>query len=98
MTDIHMQREHTLGLAGARKLVGQWIEQAETRLGMTCTYTEGSTQDEIAFERAGVSGTVQLTETLFVLDAELGFLFSAFKEKIETEVARRMDKMLAQEA
>ena len=98
MTDIHMQREHTLGLPAARKLAGEWIGQAETRLGMSCTYVEGAVLDEIAFERSGVSGTVQVTEDRFVLDAELGFLLGAFKDKIETEVARRLDKLLAQAA
>jgi putative polyhydroxyalkanoate system protein len=98
VTDIHMQRAHTLGLSGARKLVPEWIEQAEARMGMACTYTEGATQDAIAFERPGVSGTVHITDNSFVLEAELGFLFSAFKGKIETEVARRMDKMLSQVA
>jgi putative polyhydroxyalkanoate system protein len=96
VSDIHMQREHTLGLLGARKLVGEWIEQAETRLGMSCDYQEGEACDEISFKRPGVTGTVQITADRFVLDAELGFLFSAFKEKIESEVARRMDKMLSQ--
>jgi putative polyhydroxyalkanoate system protein len=96
VSDIHMQREHSLGLLSARKLATDWIEQAETRLGMTCTYQEGATSDEISFQRPGVTGTVQITEDTFVLDAELGFLFSAFKDKIESEVARRMDKLLAQ--
>nr|WP_315208308.1 polyhydroxyalkanoic acid system family protein [uncultured Albidiferax sp.] len=96
MTDIHMQREHSLGLPAARKLANDWLEQAETRLGMTCEYTEGTAADEISFRRAGVTGTVQITDDRFVLDAELGFLWSAFKDKIEAEVARRMDKMLTQ--
>lgn len=95
MTDIHMQRDHTLGLLGARKLAGEWLEQAETRLGLTCEYTEGAACDEISFRRAGVNGTVQITDNRFVLEAELGFLWSAFKDKIESEVSRRMDKMLA---
>lgn len=96
MSDIHMQREHSLGLLNARKLANEWLEQAETRLGMTCSYQEGAAGDEISFQRPGVTGTVQITEDQFVLDAELGFLLSAFKDKIESEVARRMDKMLAQ--
>jgi putative polyhydroxyalkanoate system protein len=96
VSDIHMQREHTLGLLNARKLVGEWIEQAETRLGMSCSYQQGESSDEISFQRPGVTGTVQITEDRFVLDAELGFLLSAFKDKIESEVARRMDKMLVQ--
>lgn len=96
MTDIHIQREHTLGFTAARKLANEWLEQAETRMGMTCEYTEGATSDEISFRRAGVAGTVQITDNRFVLDAELGFLWSAFKDKIETEVARKMDKLLTQ--
>ena len=95
MTDIHMQREHTLGFAAARKIANEWLEQAETRLGMTCQYTEGAASDEISFRRVGVNGTVQITDKCFVLDAELGFLWSAFKDKIQTEVGRQMDKMLA---
>ena len=98
MTDIHMQREHTLGFSAARKLAREWLEQAETRLGMTCEYTEGAASDEISFRRAGVTGTVQITDDRFVLDAELGFLWSAFKDKIEVEVARNMDKLLARAA
>lgn len=95
MTDIHMQREHTLGFSAARKLAREWLEQAETRLGMACEYTEGAASDEISFRRPGVTGTVQVTEDRYVLDVELGFLWSAFKDKIEAEVGRRMDKMLA---
>ncbi len=95
MSDINMQREHTLGLLGARKLANEWLEQAETRLGLTCEYTEGASCDEIGFSRAGVNGTVQITEDRFVLDVELGFLWSAFQGKIETEVSRQMDKLLA---
>ncbi len=96
MSEINMQREHSLGLLGARKLANDWLEQAETRLGLACEYTEGAACDEISFSRAGVNGTVQITENRFVLEAELGFLWSAFKDKIEAEVARRMDKMLTQ--
>jgi len=95
VTDIHMQREHTLGFAAARKIANEWLEQAETRLGMTCQYTEGAASDEISFRRVGVTGTVQITDKCFVLDAELGFLWGAFKDKIQTEVGRQMDKMLA---
>ena len=98
MSDIHMQREHSLGLPGARKLANEWLEQAESRLGLTCNYEEGAGSESISFDRPGVSGTVQITEDRFILDAELGFLLSAFKEKIETEVARRMDKMLSPSA
>ena len=33
MADLHILREHTLGLAGARKIAFDWAEQAEALKG-----------------------------------------------------------------
>ena len=41
MAQIHIQRPHQLGLAGARKVAWQWAEQAEVDFDMACTYEEG---------------------------------------------------------
>ena len=34
MADIHIDRDHTLGLAEARKLAFRWAEQAENKFDM----------------------------------------------------------------
>ena len=34
MPDIHIEREHSLGMAKARELAFKWVEQAEQRLDM----------------------------------------------------------------
>lgn len=95
MADIHIEREHTLGLAAARKLAWQWAEQAENEFDMSCTYEEGKKADEVQFTRSGVSGCLHVTEDRFVLDARLGFLLGAFKERIESEIVKNLDTLLA---
>lgn len=94
MPDIHLQRDHALGLAKARKLAFQWAEQAEERLDMECTYVEGKTEDEVRFERSGASGTLRVTKDCFELDAKLGFLLGAFKERIESEIVKNLDALI----
>ena len=95
MADIHIQRNHQLGLTGARKVAWQWAEQAEGDFGMECTYAEGGDCDEVAFTRSGVSGTLLVTANHFELDAKLGFLLGAFRERIESEIVKNLDELLA---
>jgi hypothetical protein len=59
--DIHIERNHTLGIAGARKVAHQWIEQAEQEFGLECVYTPGEDRDVATFTRAGIDGTVEVT-------------------------------------
>jgi putative polyhydroxyalkanoate system protein len=95
MADLHILREHHLSLAAARKIAYAWAEQAETAFGMACTYEEGKAADTVAFTRSGVNGTLQVNKQHFELDAKLGFLLGAFKEKIEAEIVKNLDTLLA---
>ncbi len=98
MADIHIHREHSLGLAQARKVAYRWAEQAEKGLQMDCTYEEGDSRDEVCFSRAGVSGTLEVTPDKFELNAKLGFLLGAFKGRIESEIVKNLDALLADTA
>ena len=98
MADLHITREHTLGLADARKLAFKWAEAAEERFDMECTYEEGKTADLVTFTRAGVDGELKVTKDKFVLDARLGFLLGAFKDRIEGEIVKNLDELLAQKS
>ena len=95
MAQIHIQRPHQLGLAGARKVAWQWAEQAEADFDMACTYEEGDDIDEVQFSRSGVSGTLKVSGDHFELDAQLGFLLGAFKDRIEGEIVKNLDALLA---
>jgi putative polyhydroxyalkanoate system protein len=95
MADIHIQREHSLGLLEARKIAFKWAEQVEEKFDMECTYEEGKTEDLVSFTRSGVSGTLAVTKDSFDLNARLGFLLGAFKDTIEAEIVKNLDALLA---
>ena len=95
MPDIHIKRPHALGLPAARKLAFRWAEAAEENLGMECTYEEGKTSDTVSFTRTGANGELKVTKDSFVLDARLGFLLGAFKDRIESEIVKNLDQLLA---
>ena len=98
MADIHIERQHGMSLAQARKAAFKWAEQAEEKFDMECTYQEGSAVDEVSFKRSGVTGTLTVTKDAFELHAKLGFLLGAFKEKIEGEIVKNLDALIAKGA
>jgi putative polyhydroxyalkanoate system protein len=93
--DIHIEREHKLGLEQARKLAFRWAELAEQKFDMACSYEEGKLSDSVAFSRSGVNGELKVTGDSFKLDARLGFLLGVFKDRIETEITKNLDELLA---
>lgn len=97
MAAIQIERAHGLGLPEARKLANRWAEQAQEKFDMACTYVEGDSGDLLSFTRSGVSGTLAVTGEHFELHAKLGFLLSAFKEKIEGEIMKNLDELIASE-
>jgi putative polyhydroxyalkanoate system protein len=98
MADIRIHREHALGLAKARDIAFTWAEDVEKKLDMSCTYEEGKTEDCVTFTRSGVNGTLVVTKDGFELHAKLGFLVGAFKDKIEAEISKNLDAILAKSA
>ena len=95
MADINIHREHTLGLAKARKVAWQWAEDVEQKFGMECTVFEGQTSDTVQFTRSGVNGELIVAADHFDLKAKLGFLLGAFSRTIEAEILNNLDALLA---
>jgi putative polyhydroxyalkanoate system protein len=98
MSDLHILRDHALGLAKARKIAFKWAEHAEQEFGMNCTYEEGDAQDRVCFTRSGFNGSLLVTKDKFELNAKLGFLVGAFKGRIESEIVKNLDDLLAPKA
>ena len=94
MSDLHIQRDHHLGLPRAREVARAWARKAEEKFDMECTYEEGETQDTLTFTRAGVAGTLVVDAQQFDMTAKLGFLFTAFKDRIEAEIGGQLDALL----
>jgi len=63
---------------------------------MDCTYEEGDDCDTLYFTRSGVKGTLTVLPDQFDLQAQLGFLLGAFKDKIEGEIVKNLDTLLAE--
>ena len=95
MAQLHMVREHTLGLAAARKVAQAWAREVEDEFDMRCTVEAGRAGEVVRFERSGVSGTLQVSAQRFELDAKLGLVLGAFRGRIEAEITRHLDEMLA---
>lgn len=96
MANLHIEREHSLGLDGARRIAQEWARQAETDFDMTCSMEETPDGDCVHFSRTGAKGTLTVSAQRFELDAQLGFLLGAFKERIEGEIGRKLDELLGQ--
>jgi putative polyhydroxyalkanoate system protein len=95
MADLHIVRDHTLGLAKARKLAFKWAEQVEADFAMQCNYSEGKHEDEVDFVRTGIKGRLVVTKDRFDLQAQLDFFLGAFKASIEAEIVKHLDALLA---
>jgi putative polyhydroxyalkanoate system protein len=95
MPDIKIHREHSLGLAKARKVAWQWAEEVEKKFDMECTVIEGEFSDTVEFTRSGVNGTLIVAPDHFDLNAKLGFLLGAFSKTIEGEILKNLDALLA---
>lgn len=98
MADIHIERTHHMSLAQARQIAAEWMKQAEEKFDLSCDYVQGDAADEVQFSRPGMSGVLQIRAQRFELEAELGFLLSAFKDKIETEITKTLDRLIASQS
>ncbi len=96
MPDIHIHRDHQLGLAKARKVAWEWAEAVERKFDMECTVVEGKDSDRVEFSRSGVQGSLVVAADHFDLDAKLGFLLGAFSATIQAEIEKNLDELLGQ--
>lgn len=98
MAQILIEREHQLGLEQARRTAAQWVREAEEKFDLRCTYEQGEQSDAVSFARSGLSGTLEVSGTVFRMQAKLGFLLSAFKDRIESEIQKNLDELIASHA
>ena len=94
MADIHIEREHRMDFTEARKTAALWVQQAEEKFDLRCTYEQGSDEDQVSFTRPGMTGLLKVNSQRFEIQAELGFLLGAFKDRIESEIVKNLDALL----
>ena len=98
MPDIHILKEHKLGLDRARDIARDWAADVHQSYGMQCTHEIGETQDWVLFKQSGVQGSLKVAADHFELTADLGFLFKGFRQKIADTIESRLESLLAGQA
>jgi putative polyhydroxyalkanoate system protein len=93
MADLHIERPHTLATPAAMDLAQHWVKQAQTDWGMQCHPCTDAPEGSQAwrFERTGVSGELRVDGQRFALDLKLGFLLSAYRERIRSQIETNLD-------
>jgi putative polyhydroxyalkanoate system protein len=91
MADIDLKREHELGLKGARAAADHMAAELRKKFGLSGDW-KGNT---LHFERAGVSGALEVAESVVRITATLGFLMKAMKPSIEKAIASELDRLVA---
>ena len=94
MPELHIQRDHSLGLKAARVAARRWAQEAEREWGMQCRTESGAAQDVIHFERTGASGSLTVNAHCFDLQLKLGFMLGALAGRIEQQIRKSLDDLL----
>ena len=95
MADIHIHRDHHLGLAKARKIALAMGRGGRGEVRHGVHDHRGRDEDMVEFKRAGVERPLVVAADHFDLEAKLGFLLGAFREPIEAEIEKHLDALLA---
>ena len=86
---ITIKRRHGLDHKQAKSAAEKIARDLKSRFDLEYAW-EG---DHIAFERPGLTGTLQVGKTAVRLDVELSFLLSALKGPIEQAIQRELDAL-----
>jgi len=84
MSAIDIRHAHTLSTEQARTAVGQLADSLSQRFDVACEWRG----DALHFSRPGVDGRIALEPQQLHVTASLGFLFSALRGTIESEIRR----------
>lgn len=88
MPSIEFERAHGMGLAAARGAAQRVADDMQDIFSVDTDWRG----DELHFSSTGVSGVLRVLEDRIRLEATLGFLFSAYKPRIEAQLAANFDR------
>jgi putative polyhydroxyalkanoate system protein len=88
MSRIHLRREHDLTPKAARRKVERVAEALAKKFDAACTWNG----DVLSVEHPSVNGKVTLGENDVVVEASLGFLVAMFRDRIDEELVRILDR------
>jgi putative polyhydroxyalkanoate system protein len=88
MSKIHLRREHDLTPKAARKKVERVAEVLAKKFDAECAWKG----DILSVKHPSVDGKVTVGKNEVVVEAKLGFLVAMFRDRIDEELVRILDK------
>jgi putative polyhydroxyalkanoate system protein len=88
MSRIHLRREHDLTPKAARKKVERVAEVLARRFDAECQWNG----DVLSVNHPSVNGKVTVGKNDVVVEAKLGLLVAMFRDRIDAELVRILDK------
>ena len=91
VSHIVVRRPHSLSRAQARAVANVVAKDLAREYGLKATWRG----DTLHFERASLTGRLQLKQKEILLEVALGFLLAAFKDNIARVIERKVAEVLA---
>ena len=93
MSRIHLRREHDLTPRAARRKVERVAEALSKKFDAECAWKG----DVMSVNHPSVTGKVTVGKNDVVVEARLGFLVAIFRDRIDEELVRILDKEFPEE-
>ncbi len=90
MSSIDIRHAHALPAEGARKAIEEVAAKLAERFGLESNWVG----DALNFSGSGVDGAIELLPGQVRVTAKLGFLLSAMKGMVESEIQRVLQEKL----
>lgn len=87
MPSIRIEREHSLGLARAKKAVDKVAKGIQDKFEVEASWNKNT----LCFERAGVDGEISVSANHVSVHANISFLLLPIKSAIEQEIHKYLD-------
>ncbi len=91
MTQISVERKHSLGRDAARAKAEALVDKLAREYDLKATWSG----DRVDVARSGASGSVQIFDDSIRVDLKLGMMLSIMGSSIKSEIERALDKALA---
>ncbi|CAM3660412.1 hypothetical protein CCOS865_05385 [Pseudomonas reidholzensis] len=91
MTQISVERKHSLGREAARAKAEALVEKLSREYDLKATWNG----DRVDVTRSGANGSVQISDESIRVELKLGMMLSIMSGTIKGEIERALDKALA---
>jgi putative polyhydroxyalkanoate system protein len=91
MPNIRIDHIHSKSASDAKQAVNRIADKIAEQFSVVTRWD----QDVLHFTRSGVNGTIALDGCNVRVDADLSFLLTPLKGRVESEIRRYLDEQLA---